>query len=355
MQVDYLIVGQGLAGSLLGWQLLNSDCRILIVDTGRNNASRVAAGLINPVTGMRLVKTVQVDTLLPAAVALYRQLEAVFHQSFYRQMPMLRLLRNGDERQQVQRRYADPAYSDYLDPILIQGQIDSGVTAPCGALLQKQTGFLSTAPLLDCLKQYFIANGCYLQSRFDYQQLETGDRQLHWRQYQANNIIFCEGYRIRDNPWFSWLPLQPVKGEILTLETMENLPETILNFGNWLIPLDTHRFRSGATFDRTGLDDRPTATGRLQLLDALAASCPTLQTARIIDQQAGIRPCTRDKNPFLGRHPRYRQMYIFNGFGAKGSLLIPYHAQRFKEHLLSAAPLPADVDIERCHAAHFPG
>lgn len=355
MEVDYLIVGQGLAGSLLGWLLLNEKCRILIVDTGRSNASRVAAGLINPVTGMRLIKTDRVETLLPDAIDLYQRLEGIFRQPFYRQLPMLRLLHSSDESQQVQRRCRDSAYSAYLGPIIPREQIDSRLTAPFGAVLQKQTGYLSTVPLLDCLKKYFIADGSYLQCRFDYQQLHIDNQLIRWRQYRAKNIVFCEGYRCRDNPWFSWLPMQPVKGEILTLETEETLPETMINSGNWLIPLDAHQFRTGATFDRTRLDELPTGAGRQQLLEALAAFCPFVQKPRIIAQQAGVRPCTRDKKPFLGSHPQYPHLYIFNGFGAKGSLQIPYYARRFRDFLLSARPLPASASIQRCHAAHFPG
>jgi glycine/D-amino acid oxidase-like deaminating enzyme len=55
-QVDYLIIGQGLAGSLLSWELLQHGCSIHLIDNQQENASQIAAGLINPVTGMRLVK-----------------------------------------------------------------------------------------------------------------------------------------------------------------------------------------------------------------------------------------------------------------------------------------------------------
>ena len=64
MQIDYLLVGQGLAGSILGWELMQRGCRILIIDQEIGNASRIAAGLINPVTGMRFFKMEGVDRLL---------------------------------------------------------------------------------------------------------------------------------------------------------------------------------------------------------------------------------------------------------------------------------------------------
>ena len=56
MKVDYLIIGQGLAGSLLAWELIQRRCSVVVVDNGNENASQIAAGLINPITGMRFVK-----------------------------------------------------------------------------------------------------------------------------------------------------------------------------------------------------------------------------------------------------------------------------------------------------------
>ncbi|HBA65740.1 MAG TPA: FAD-dependent oxidoreductase, partial [Methylococcaceae bacterium] len=57
MDIDFLIVGQGLAGSLLAFELIQRNAQVMVVDDGRENASEVAAGLINPVTGIRLVKS----------------------------------------------------------------------------------------------------------------------------------------------------------------------------------------------------------------------------------------------------------------------------------------------------------
>ncbi|MEY3190936.1 MAG: hypothetical protein RIS10_1053, partial [Pseudomonadota bacterium] len=78
MTIDFLIIGQGLAGSLLAWELINRGCNVIIVDNGKENASQIAAGLINPVTGMRFVKSTNVDDLLPTAKQCYAQLDTIF-------------------------------------------------------------------------------------------------------------------------------------------------------------------------------------------------------------------------------------------------------------------------------------
>lgn len=351
-KVDFLIVGQGLAGSLLAYGLIRRGYQVMVVDNGEANASTVAAGLINPVTGMRLVKSTAVDLLLPAAQRLYQELAEQFGQTFYLEKPMLRLLRDAAEVTQAERRLQTAGYQAYLCG-LKPAQAADGFNAPFGWLEQQQTGYLRTKPLLACLHDYFTARDSYCQTPFDYQELALAPK-LHWRGITAQRAIFCEGHHARHNPWFSWLPFQAVKGEILSLQLATGkLPQQILNYGHWLIPLTATQFRTGATFDHQGLDCQPTATAKAQLLDSLANVSPNLADAAVTEQQAGIRPCTLDKQPFTGFHPQHPQLGIFNGFGAKGSLQIPWYIQRFADCLAGLTTPPSD--ISRHYAAHFPG
>ena len=359
MQIDYLIVGQGLAGSILGWELVQRGCRIFIIDQEIGNASRVAAGLINPVTGMRFSKSEGVELLLREALDFYRQLEEYFQQQFYHASPQLRLIRSNKELEYCFKRMSDSAYQSYLGDFIAPDQMDKTLRTSFGAINQKKTGYLLTQPLLACLKQFFIQRNSYQASNFDYKQLHSsGDKticKIDNNRVEAKRVIFCEGYQCTNNPWFSWLPLQPAKGEILTLKTSTGTPEQILNFGNWVLPLNTSTIRTGATFDRTNIDTQTSKAGKQQLLHSLMSFCPSLKINRTISHQANIRPCTLDKNPFLGIHPQNRNIVIFNGFGAKGALQIPYYVRRLSDYLLMSSPLPYAVDIQRYYATHFPG
>lgn len=349
MRVDFLIVGQGLAGSLLGWELLQRGVRVLLVDPGCGNASKVAAGLINPITGMRLVKTPGVDALLPAALACYRQLAQRFGKTFYVDKPLLRLLANELERHYAEQRCADAQYRDYIERFVPEND-----AAPFGSLLQKRSGYLLTGPLLAALREFFIAGHSYRETALAYDELALGAADAQWRDITAQRIVFCEGYLCRDNPWFGWLPLRSVKGEILTLRGAP-LPDNIVNYGQWLIPHAEGVFRSGATFDREHLDMEPTESAKQDLLANLLAACPHITVSTVVNHQAGVRPATLDKQPFLGAHPRQPLLTIFNGFGAKGSLAIPYYARRFADYLLHGTALPANADIQRHAAAYFAG
>lgn len=340
---DYLIIGQGLAGSLLTWELLQRGCKIIVVDNGLENASKVAAGLINPVTGMRLVKSAEVEHLLPSAMRCYEQLSQFFKQDFYIEKPMQRLLNNELLLTNAHKRLADPAYKDYVKAII--------ATDAYPYLEQQQTGFLQTRLLLSCLKQYFIERGCYRQTDLNYQDIQWLPS-LSWQDMTFKKIVFCEGHHATQNPWFSWLPFQLVKGEILTLQHQSPLPDVIYNFGDWLIPLDNERSRLGASFDRVHLNTVPTQLAKNALLQSLKHSGIQLSELSVIDQLANIRPCTLDKQAFTGEHPNLPQLAIFNGFGAKGSLQIPKFSQLFADALINHSPYPSS--IARYYATHFP-
>jgi glycine/D-amino acid oxidase-like deaminating enzyme len=162
---------------------------------------------------------------------------------------------------------------------------------------------------------------------------------------EADRVVWCEGQSARKNPLWSWLPFDPVKGELLTLE-IPDLPQTeIVVHGIFLIPLGDSLFRAGATYSWHELDHLPTDSAKQKLTDKLQR---TLKVPfRIIGHQAGIRPAVKGRRPLLGRHPDHPDQWIFNGLGSKGSTLAPWFADHYKEHLLSGKPLMAEVDISR--------
>jgi len=342
MNIDFLIIGLGLAGSLLAWQLIQSGHKVIIIDKGLENASQVAAGLINPVTGMRFVKSADIDTLLPVAKQLYTELADFFQQDFYIEKPMLRIFNSDKERINCEKRAINPDYQLYLGDT---HRIINPLNTPFGAVTQRQTGYLLTRPLLRCLTDFFIANNSYQQAAFDVVDMQLSPA-LCWQGIFPTRIIFCEGYHAMHNPYFSWLPFQPVKGEILTVTHYHQLPDAILNYGQWLLPLNSQQARIGATFDWQDLNNQATELGKQTLLNGLKMLLADFDH-EIVAHQANVRPCTLDKQPFIGFHPQHPQLAIFNGFGAKGSLQIPWHSQHFARVLMDNGTLHSSTNIQR--------
>lgn len=346
---DFLIAGLGLAGAMLVWRLVQAGARVMVVDPNGPSASKTAAGLINPVTGKRLVKQQHAEQFLTAAMRFYDKLSPQFGCRLFHAMPMLRAFRNGEEIKAWEKRKHDPAYDAFLGERLDSAAFPAPFTAPLGGFVQKQTGFLDTNALLDGIRNRLGEQHALLQGEMDYANLSIGPDGVRWSRIRARRIIFCEGYRATTNPWFSHLPFQPAKGEILTLQTGQQLPGSILNAGKWIIPLDQHSCRTGANYEWQQLDEVPTkaiADSLMQAVDRLTS--PPLQ-GRLIRHQAGVRPGTRDKHPFIGNHPDHPSLFIFNGFGSKGSMLIPWYSEQAANHLLHDAPLPPEADIGRLH------
>lgn len=346
--IDTVIIGQGLAGSLLAWELFGRGEKILVVDDEHASASSTAAaGLINPVTGQRLVKTVGADKYLPLAQKNYRALEALLDTKLLFEKKMWRLLRRDTERQVWLKRKQDTAYDEYLGEWLDSSQLQPPFHAPLGGFVQQHTGYLDTRALLDGIREWLIGQGCYRSQHIEYGAIKLEGDDVNFDGISCRRVIFCEGYKAMHNPWFNWLPFTPAKGEILSLRFNQNLPDVMINAGRWLMPRENGEHRLGATYEHEPLDEVNTDEARQTLLAALPEILTEPGEYTVTGQQAGVRPATQDRQPFIGVHPEYPQLGIFNGFGSKGSLLIPWHADVFADALRDNRLLPEECDIHR--------
>jgi len=348
-RVDFLVAGQGLAGSLLAWALLQRGRSVLVVDRlGARSSSRIAAGLINPLAGQRLAKMPNTETYLQAAELTYQGLAEKFRRDFLFRKPLLRLLRSERERQRWRERCADPGYRDYLGPPYAAQNGPAAVRTPYGAFLQRQAGYLDIPPLLDLLWDFLRHRGSWRDGWIDPADLHVQGETAVWRRLQARHVVFCDGFHATGNPWLAWLPFQTVQGEILTLRSPESgLPDWIINAGRWILPVGKGLYRFGATYRWGAVDGQLSASGRQELLRSLPGILHPLPKFHVVDQCAGVRPATLDKRPFIGCHPKQPRICICNGFGSKGAMLIPYYASRLADHLCSGRPLPLDADILR--------
>ncbi len=347
--IDVLIIGQGLAGSLLAWRLINAGASVMVLDNANPAAaSRVAAGLINPVSGRRLVLSNNAEAALAEAHALYSELEQRLATPLLHPLPMWRLFRDQAQREQWQRRSADPLYAPFLGA---EHDAAPGLRTPFGCAEQQRCARLDTRALLRALRNEFEHHGHLRTLQFDHAKLQLKGDHLIYEDIRASRTIFCEGWRMLENPWFGHLPLQPAQGSILTVELDGALPPAAINRGQWLIPLGERRWRLGASYRWDDIDERPSQAEREALLATLGEMLEPSPGYRLLAEEAGVRPGTRDKAPLLGVHPEHPALAIFNGFGSHGSLLIPWYSARMAEHLLRGAALPASGDVRRLETA----
>jgi glycine/D-amino acid oxidase-like deaminating enzyme len=345
--LDYLIIGQGLAGSALAWHLIHAGQRVCVIDDGHQSASSmVAAGLINPLAGMRFNRRPELDDWLAAATHWYDALAARFTRRFFHALPMLRLFRSTEQRRFYRRRIADPASRRLLGAAFDPAHCPEPVAAPHGGFVQQQTGYVDLPLLLATLRGWLEERGSLLPAQVAPGQIElTGDG-VSALGRPARRLVFCDGARLRENPWFGELPLAADKGEILDLRTADWRPRHIINGAHWLVPQVNGTIRFGATHEHHQVDGLPTAAARAALLHGFAA----LRPGSVVDVQtqlAGVRPATRDHYPLLGVHPAHPQLWVCNGFGARGALTIPWYTACLSARLLEGGALPREADIAR--------
>lgn len=355
--VDFLIVGQGLAGSLLSHHLLEQGCSVRVINTQhhRPSASRAAAGLYNPITGRKLVKTWRADGLFPYLESCYAELERQLGATFFHPTPIYRPLASAEDQNEWAVQSGDGAFADFVQEVHLKSQYGDLVHDERGGLLLRHCGYVDVPELLRAYQRYLIDRSGYEESVFDHAQLKIEVERVCYRDWVARRIIFCEGATARDNPYFSWLPFRPVKGEMLSIRTEAVLP-VIMNRSVFVIPqghlCQGHLCRVGSTYDHHDLSDAPTERARTTLRQKLDQLLVT--PYEIIDQWAGVRPATRDRLPFIGIHPEYEPLGIFGGFGSKGVSLAPYFARHFVHCLLKNEPVDEEVTILRYYPKYHP-
>ena len=98
MKYDFLIVGQGIAGSIIGLQLEQYNQRFLIVDKNEKiTSSKVAAGLMHPMSFKRCVLNWKGETLYDYSHQFYTKCNEILSDKTYCEFPLIRLFQSYEE------------------------------------------------------------------------------------------------------------------------------------------------------------------------------------------------------------------------------------------------------------------
>ncbi len=344
---DYLIVGQGVAGSVLAWTLDQSGCRVWLVDApDLPSASGVAAGIVNPLTGRKLVRTWRADDFFPFLHKFYQDVETKCSASFFHPLPIYRPYRSLAEKRDYESFTAEPVVAKYVNQAVDDRVYSSVINNPFGGLEVAQSGWLTISEFTGSIRAYFQEKQQFVSAQLSVSNLTISREKVEWNGLSFRKLIFCDGTHGRENPLFDWLPFNVVKGQILTARVAHYPIKNIVNQGVFILSIDDTTIRIGATYSWHDLDWKTTAEGRT-FLESKVRDVLTIPY-EIIGQSAGIRPATKDRRPFIGIHPGYPSVGIFGGFGSKGVSLSPYLAHQFARFLLEGEDLDAEVNIQRC-------
>jgi glycine oxidase len=93
----WTIVGQGLAGTCLAWNFWKRGAPFAIIDRENGGSSRVAAGLVNPVTGKNFEPSYRIGDFLPEALEFYAGIEKIIGKTIWHPLPVMRLANSEKE------------------------------------------------------------------------------------------------------------------------------------------------------------------------------------------------------------------------------------------------------------------
>jgi glycine/D-amino acid oxidase-like deaminating enzyme len=351
-EVDYLVIGQGIGGTSIAWHLAESGKSFHIVgDSSAPSSSRVAAGIFNPLTGKKLVKTWLADELFPYASAFYSDLEKKLNADFLHPMSVFRPFRSIEEQNTYLAQSADKSILPYIGDNKETGSVSDYVHAAFGGLEVIRSGWVDLPLLLDKSKEYFALNEQYIEAKFDFADLQISADHISWKGTAYGKIILCQGFAATRNHLFNWLPFTPVKGQLLEIATEEALKPFIVNQGIFILPSAGRTSKVGATYSWDPLDWEVTEEAAQELENKLRSLL--IVPYEITGQAAGIRPSVRDRRPLIGVHPDYRNVCIFNGLGTKGVTLAPFFANQFIRNLENGKELNPLVNIQRYFSLYF--
>jgi glycine/D-amino acid oxidase-like deaminating enzyme len=345
MHIEYLIIGQGLCGTWFSYFLHKEKKSFLIIDNNMPySASRVAAGIINPVTGRRIVKTWMIDEILPFIENAYTEFGVELGINIISQKNIIDFFPTPQMREVFLKRkdeetfYLHEANSpDEFSPFF-NYEFGYGIIAP---------SFIGHIELLlPAWRKQLQQNHQLLEEKFDQSKLSVSTDSIRYQDITADKIIFCDGINSFNNPLFQLLPFAINKGEALIIEVNE-LPENyIYKKGIALVPLqETGKFWVGTNYIWNYADVLPTKEF-LKKTEQLLKNWLKVPF-HIFDHKAALRPANVERRPFVGMHPIHQNAGILNGMGSKGCSLAPYFAKQLSDHLIHKKEILPEADINR--------
>jgi glycine/D-amino acid oxidase-like deaminating enzyme len=344
MHYDYLIIGEGLAGTFLSWNLSKAGKKILVIDAPDPfTASKVASGVINPVTGRRMVRTWQIETLMPFAVDAYSKLGEELEAKLIRQCNIIDFHPTPQMKLAFQERL--PEESEYLHAAENEHQwreqfnydFGFGETSPCW--------LIDLNAMMEGWRKKLLTTGSLLEEKFLLADCRITPDAVHYKDISANKLFFCDGVAGFDNPYFHLLPYARNKGQALIVE-IPGLPrDHIFKQGINIVPWKADLFWVGSSYEWDFTDTHPSPEFREKIEKQLKHWLKL--PYRIVDHLASERPANMERRPFVGLHPQMPSIGILNGMGTKGCTLAPYFADQLAGFLQNGTAIEPLADVQR--------
>ena len=344
MEIDYLIVGCGLAGIAFAETCLQNNKTILVFDDNSQTSSTIAAGLYNPVILKRFSGLQDAQSQIVLLNVFYKSIEEKLKIQFDFKIPILRKFFSIEEQNNWFTASDKPDLTSFLSLDLIKTKY-SGIDSPFDFGEVLQTGYVDTALLLKLYHSYLSEYNLFKNQAFDYNKIRFENDNVFYNNIKTANIVFAEGFGAHSNPFFNDLPLQGTKGELFIIKAPNLNLDVIVNTSVFILPLGNDFFKVGATYNWTDKTNSPTEEGKQELIERIKEilNCDF----EIIEHFAGVRPTVKDRKALIGTHFKYKNLHILNGMGTRGVMLAPTMAKILFESIEFGTAIEMSININR--------
>lgn len=345
MKTDFLLIGQGISGTWLSYFLEKYGIDHLVIDNGYSgSSSRLAGGLINPVTGRNKVKTWLADELLPFCKEQYQSIGAVLNEMVIEEKQIIECLTNHEAIELFKRRIGEnpqflhllpteSAFKGYFKNVSGFGCIDPAYLVRVELLLHAWRNRLTKRNQL-------------VEAEFDSKKLLITDQGFNYEDIEFNKIIYCDGIGLQNHSLPHLVPLAPTKGEALIVKIPGLPTDAIFKNKLTLLPMkQIDHWWVGSSVEWEFENERPTENFKVQTLQALEnwLALPI----ELIEQRSAIRMGTMERRPLVGMQGPHKKVGYLNGMGTKGCSLAPYFAQQLVRNILMEEPIHSEANWAR--------
>lgn len=307
------IVGAGLAGCCLAWQMYFRKQPFLLIDHKEpHGSSIVAAGLVSPVAGKAFNASWQIDDYYQPALSFYARIEEILQLQLWHPLPILRPFYDDKDRTKFEKKR--PLIEKWIEQVLNASPVE--ITNDCGAVIWKGGGRLNAQLFCEATREFFKDKGAYETQHFtSSESVDSADSTATDR----NRTVFCTGAQglVAQQPLA--IEHRSAKGEILTLKIPDLSQEHIISRGGWLVPIGNESFLAGANYEWDDLTNTPTEAGKQDVLEKVRNLIP--YEVKVTHHVAGVRPIITKSQPVLKKLSETE--FFFNGLGSKGVLYAP--------------------------------
>ncbi|WP_288445355.1 FAD-dependent oxidoreductase [uncultured Chryseobacterium sp.] len=341
--VEYIIVGDGYAGLFMAHQLIRNNKSFVIFSEGRKSASQVSAGIINPVVLKKFTTFWKAQEQINFLKDSLKEIESYTGENYLISAPIHRIFHDENEQKLWLKKSDNEELSAFLDKNFDRV---NGVKNDFQTGKVNQSARLNVNGFFAGLFNYFEKNDHLVKEKFDYTQLKPSEG--IYKDFTFKNIIFCEGMGVKDNPYFSEIAVNPNKGHHIKVKLSQPLQENItIKKKHFLFPAGNGLYFYGGTYDREQLHHHIDESAVEQLVRGLSEFYP--YDFEVEEVHFGFRPTVKDRRPIIGRHETLKNLYVFNGLGARGILNGCYFTRDLYQWIEEGIPLHEEVSINRFH------